>query len=208
MAVTARPSKSGRWSDPALRVLRERYLARRNGEVEETPEEMCWRVALTVARAEERFGRSAAGVGEVAAAFYDTMVQALHTSVRNGLLVAVVVALTAFVAGPARLAVATRASWARAVRWLGGNADRTGWRIFSAGVWVSKSKRVLRIVLAAVLFSAAFRWPHPTTQVLFWLSVAGLLGLVGIDFYGRAPVPPAGRGTVRRPLGDAKPVVP
>jgi len=75
MAVTARPSKSGRWSEPALRVLRERYLARRNGEVAETPEEMCWRVALTVARAEERFGRSAAGVGEVAAAFYDMMVE-------------------------------------------------------------------------------------------------------------------------------------
>ena len=58
-----------------MRVLRESYLARRNGEVTETPEEMCWRVALTVARAEERFGRSAAGVGEVAAAFYDMMVE-------------------------------------------------------------------------------------------------------------------------------------
>jgi ribonucleoside-diphosphate reductase alpha chain len=75
MAVVARPSKSGSWTEPALRVLRERYLARRNGEVEETPEEMCWRVALTVAEAEERFGRSAAGVGEVAAAFYDMMVE-------------------------------------------------------------------------------------------------------------------------------------
>ena len=75
MGVVARPSKSGSWTEPALRVLRERYLARCNGEVEETPEEMCWRVALTVAQAEERFGRSAAGVGEVAAAFYDTMVE-------------------------------------------------------------------------------------------------------------------------------------
>src|SRR5438132_5944007 len=75
MAVVSRPSKSGSWTEPALRVLRERYLARRNGEVTETPEEMCWRVALTVARAEERFGRTAAGVGEVAAAFYDMMVE-------------------------------------------------------------------------------------------------------------------------------------
>ena len=75
MGVVARPSKSGGWTEPALRVLRERYLARRNGEVTETPEEMCWRVALTVARAEERFGRSAAGVGEVAAAFYDMMIE-------------------------------------------------------------------------------------------------------------------------------------
>jgi len=75
MAVMARPSKSGRWSESALRVLRERYLVQRDGEVAETPEEMCWRVAATIARAEERFGRSAAAAGEVAAAFYDMMVE-------------------------------------------------------------------------------------------------------------------------------------
>jgi ribonucleoside-diphosphate reductase alpha chain len=75
MAVMARPSKSGRWSESALRVLRERYLVHRDGEVAETPEEMCWRVAAAIARAEERFGRSAAAAGEVAAAFYDMMVE-------------------------------------------------------------------------------------------------------------------------------------
>jgi ribonucleoside-diphosphate reductase alpha chain len=35
---------------------------------------MCWRVALAIASAETRFGRSAAAVSEVAAAFYDMMV--------------------------------------------------------------------------------------------------------------------------------------
>src|ERR1700687_2223906 len=75
MAVVSRPSKSGRWSEPALRILRERCVVRRDGQVVETPEEMCWRVAAAIARAEERFGRSAAAVGEVAAAFYDMMVE-------------------------------------------------------------------------------------------------------------------------------------
>jgi ribonucleoside-diphosphate reductase alpha chain len=65
----------GRWSEAALRVLRERYLAREQGHVRETPEEMCWRVALAIASAESRFGRSQAAVGEVAAAFYDMMVE-------------------------------------------------------------------------------------------------------------------------------------
>ncbi len=74
MPSIARPSKMGRWSEPALRVLRERYLAREQGQVRETPEEMCWRVALAIASAETRFGRSPAGVSEVAAAFYDMMV--------------------------------------------------------------------------------------------------------------------------------------
>ncbi|MGH7349934.1 MAG: adenosylcobalamin-dependent ribonucleoside-diphosphate reductase, partial [Candidatus Rokuibacteriota bacterium] len=75
MPSETRPSKLGRWSEPALRVLRERYLAREQGQVRETPEEMCWRVALAIASAESRFGRSPAAVGEVAAAFYDMMVE-------------------------------------------------------------------------------------------------------------------------------------
>jgi ribonucleoside-diphosphate reductase alpha chain len=74
MPSETRPSKVGRWSVPALRVLHERYLAREQGEVRETPEEMCWRVALAIARAEARFGRSEAAVAEVATAFYDMMV--------------------------------------------------------------------------------------------------------------------------------------
>jgi ribonucleoside-diphosphate reductase alpha chain len=58
-----------------LRVLRERYLARQGGEVVETPEEMCWRVALTIARGEARYGRSEAAVREIATAFYDIMIE-------------------------------------------------------------------------------------------------------------------------------------
>jgi ribonucleoside-diphosphate reductase alpha chain len=74
MPSETRPSKVGRWSEPALRVLRERYLVREQGEVRETPEEMCWRVALAIANAESRFGRTQAAVMEVATAFYDMMV--------------------------------------------------------------------------------------------------------------------------------------
>ena len=70
-----RPPKIGRWSEPALRVLRERYLARDGEGVSETPEDMCWRVARAIAAAEERFGRSPAASGEVAAAFYEMMVE-------------------------------------------------------------------------------------------------------------------------------------
>ena len=48
-----------------------------DGEVVETPEEMCWRVAQSIAAGEARYGRSPAAVREVAAAFYDMMVDAL-----------------------------------------------------------------------------------------------------------------------------------
>src|SRR5215467_3354467 len=75
MTAVLRPSKTGRWSEPALRVLTERYLSRREGKVIETPEEMCWRVARAIADAEGRFGRSPAAAQEIAAAFYDMMIE-------------------------------------------------------------------------------------------------------------------------------------
>ena len=75
MLSETRPSKVGIWTDSALRVLRERYLLRdQQGEVIETPEEMCWRVAQSIAAGEARYGRSPAAVHEVATAFYETMV--------------------------------------------------------------------------------------------------------------------------------------
>src|SRR3989442_888194 len=74
MLSETRPAKVGTWTEPALRVLRERYLPRKDGEVIETPEEMCWRVAVSIAAGEGRYGRSQAAVREVAEAFYDMMV--------------------------------------------------------------------------------------------------------------------------------------
>jgi ribonucleoside-diphosphate reductase alpha chain len=77
MLSETRPPKVGAWTEPALRVLRERYLLRdERGEVVEAPEEMCWRVAQSIAAGEARYGRSPAAVREVAAAFYDMMVDA------------------------------------------------------------------------------------------------------------------------------------
>ncbi|HEV8584348.1 MAG TPA: vitamin B12-dependent ribonucleotide reductase [Methylomirabilota bacterium] len=74
MLSETRPTKVGQWTEPALRVLRERYLLRKDGEVIETPEEMCWRVAVSIAAGEGRYGRSPAAVREVSEAFYDMMV--------------------------------------------------------------------------------------------------------------------------------------
>jgi ribonucleoside-diphosphate reductase alpha chain len=73
MLSETRPSKVGKWTEPALRVLRERYLTRKDGEVVETPEEMCWRVALAIAAGEARYGRSQPAVREIAEAFYEIM---------------------------------------------------------------------------------------------------------------------------------------
>src|SRR5436309_15246231 len=75
MLPETRPSKVGKWTEPARRVLRERYLSRKDGEVTETPEEMCWRVATSIAAGGGRYGRTPAAVREIAEAFYDMMVE-------------------------------------------------------------------------------------------------------------------------------------
>src|SRR6058998_3388086 len=74
MLSETRPAKVGRWTEPARRVLRERYLTRNGEDVLETPEEMCWRVARAIAAGETRYGRSPAAALEVATAFYEMMV--------------------------------------------------------------------------------------------------------------------------------------
>jgi ribonucleoside-diphosphate reductase alpha chain len=75
MRTGTRPPKVGKWTEQALRVLRERYLTREGDAVQETPEEMCWRVATAIAQAEAGWGKGPAVVEEIARAFYDLMVE-------------------------------------------------------------------------------------------------------------------------------------
>ncbi|BAF59772.1 Ribonucleotide reductase, alpha subunit [Pelotomaculum thermopropionicum SI] len=57
-----------------MKVLAGRYLRRdENGNVIETPEEMCWRVARCVAAAEEKFGADCKEVAEWAERFFAVM---------------------------------------------------------------------------------------------------------------------------------------
>ncbi|MGH7378268.1 MAG: ribonucleotide reductase N-terminal alpha domain-containing protein, partial [Candidatus Methylomirabilales bacterium] len=76
-APAKRPLRPGTWSESALRVLRERYLARQGKAVLETPEEMCWRVAACLAGAEAKYGKSPEQVEAIAEQFYGLMVDSI-----------------------------------------------------------------------------------------------------------------------------------
>ncbi len=69
--------KHGEWSEAAIRVLRERYLLRNaDGDIIETPDDLCWRVATAVASAEARWQeKSGRTPEEMAQQFYDVMVE-------------------------------------------------------------------------------------------------------------------------------------
>jgi len=62
---------SGKWSDQALKVLSERYLDKNSaGAIIETPDELIWRVAFTIASAESRFGATREEIIKTAKSFY------------------------------------------------------------------------------------------------------------------------------------------
>lgn len=68
------PPKKGNWSESALRVLRERYLARQGDTVLETAEGMCWRVAGEMASVEEKWGKGAEEIYDIASQFHELIV--------------------------------------------------------------------------------------------------------------------------------------
>ena len=75
MSKTSRPMQVGQWTESAMKVMKERYLARDGQGRQETPEDMCWRVATAVAAAEEQWGRSSEEIEAIAEEFYNVMVE-------------------------------------------------------------------------------------------------------------------------------------
>lgn len=66
--------KKGQWSESASRVLKERYLWRKDGKLLEDEDAMCARVARAVAEAERTWGADQAAVDRVAEQFYQVMI--------------------------------------------------------------------------------------------------------------------------------------
>jgi ribonucleoside-diphosphate reductase alpha chain len=65
----------GDWSEQAMRVLKERYLLRdSSGEIMESPEDVCWRVAWEIASADSLWGKSKTDVLSQAKEFYEFLV--------------------------------------------------------------------------------------------------------------------------------------
>lgn len=77
MNKLSRPMNIGQWTESAAKVMKERYLARDSQGRQETPEDMCWRVATAIASAEELWGRSSEEIEAIAEEFYNVMVDNL-----------------------------------------------------------------------------------------------------------------------------------
>src|SRR3712207_1186538 len=74
MVTIDRPSRTGHWTESARKVMRERYLHLTPDGRQESPEDMCWRVAVCVAEAEGAHGADAGTISTWAERFYDLMI--------------------------------------------------------------------------------------------------------------------------------------
>jgi len=71
-----RPSSlaPGEWSEQAIKVLKERYLDKNSdGDTVETPDDLVWRVAYTIASAEVRFGATSEEIMKTAIGFNELL---------------------------------------------------------------------------------------------------------------------------------------
>lgn len=126
---------------------------------------------------------------DAAAALYDTLVRFLRLGLRSVMVLALVIALGAFVTGPSVTAVRAREGSARALAWVRGSAESAGLRTGPVGSWVWEHKRALRIGAVAVAGLALVFWGQPTGKVIILLAVLLLVALALIELLGRPPEP-------------------
>jgi hypothetical protein len=124
---------------------------------------------------------------DAAAVLYDTLVRFLRLGLRAVLVLALVIALGAFLTGPSVTAVRTRDGLARGLGWLRGGAESAGLRTGPVGTWVYGHKPALRIGAVAAAGLALVFWGQPTGKVIILLAVLLLVALALIELLARPP---------------------
>ena len=136
---------------------------------------------------------------DAASVIYDTFVRFIKTALRTLLVVGLVVAAAAFLAGPSATAVKTRGAFSSGFAWIRGRGERRGVSTGPVGEWTYAHRQALRIA-AVGLFALIFVfWGHPTAAVVILLVVLLLVVLAVIELIGRPPAPSAPAGTASQP---------
>jgi hypothetical protein len=116
---------------------------------------------------------------DAAAALYDTLVRFIRDGLRVLLLIGLVVAAGAFLAGPSAAAVRTRRAVGQGIGWVRARGQRAGLRTGPVGTWVGAHKTLLRAAAVGVAVLIFVFWGQPTLAVVVWLVVL-LLALIGL----------------------------
>jgi hypothetical protein len=139
---------------------------------------------------------------DAAAALYDTLVRFIKQGLRVLLLVGLVVAAGAFLAGPSGAAVSIRHGVVNGIDWLRTRGNRAGLRTGPAGAWTAAHIRLLRVAAILVAVLVFVFWGQPTLGVVVLLVVLLLVVLGIIELIGGGQQQPAPQASVPVPADN------
>jgi hypothetical protein len=129
---------------------------------------------------------------------FDTLVRFMRTTLRMVALAGLVAALGAFLTGPSRFAVKTRATFEGGLGSLRGHAETAGWHTGRFGTWVYTYRRALEAAVAILGGLVLVFWARPTGWVVLGIALAVVLLVAVTEFLATPPVAtatvPTGRG--------------
>ena len=131
---------------------------------------------------------------DAAAAAYDALIHFLRVGLRVILAVGLVIAIGAFITGPSRAAVRTRAALASGIAWLRNVGERRGVSTGPFGQWVYRHRAVLRIGAVTLIALILVFWGQPTALTVILLVVILLILLGLIELLALPPAEPAAVG--------------
>ncbi|MES4886873.1 hypothetical protein [Streptomyces sp. NPDC096012] len=117
-----------------------------------------------------------------AAAVYDALTRLLQTTVRMVVVLGVVIALAAWLAGPGRYARLARRLWTSGIGAVRATAGRAGLRTGPVGPYVRRHRTWITWVLVAASLLAYLLWPYPTGWVVVGTALCLLFLLAVLEF--------------------------
>jgi len=119
---------------------------------------------------------------------FDTLVRFLRSGLRAVGVLALVVALAAFLSGPSTAAVKTRHAFTHGIGSMRGGAEAAGWQTGRLGTWTYTHRQALRLTVALLGGVVLMFWNQPTAWVVVGVALVVLLLLAVIEFLGQPPV--------------------
>ncbi|WP_406134143.1 hypothetical protein [Streptomyces zaomyceticus] len=122
-----------------------------------------------------------------AGSVYDALIHFLRTTVRMVVVLGLVLALAAWLAGPSRPAVVTRRMWNSGIAATRGAADSAGLRTGPVGPFVRRHRTWITWILVALAVLAYVLWNHPTGWVVVGLALGLLFAFAVMGFLAAEP---------------------
>jgi hypothetical protein len=125
---------------------------------------------------------------ESAGNVFDTLVRFLRTGIRALAVLALLVAVAAFLTGPASGSVRTRAALRKGIGSLRGSAESAGMNTGRAGTWIFAHRGALRATVLVAAGLVLMFWSQPTAAVVIGVAVLVALALALVEFFGSPPL--------------------